>query len=93
LDRELKDYFLVCELLVHGGECVELGLYVNLVLGVQKYLKDLAAIDLAASALANNLSGVHEVLKNGFLYGSESTAARSGGARLAARGGAVEAKS
>ena len=59
---KLEYYLLVCELLVDGGESVQLGLYVHLVLGVQKDLEGLAAVNFASCALADDLGGVDEIL-------------------------------
>ena len=59
---ELEDNILVGELAVHLGERLELGLDVDLVLGVQEDAEHLLAVKLDASAFADDLGREHKVL-------------------------------
>ena len=63
---------------VHAGECIEFGLNVDLVFGVEVHLKGLGAIDPMASALAYDFSGVHDVFKNLLVNMCQSPGARTG---------------
>lgn len=62
--------------LVHGSECLEL-LGAELGLRIEDNLQNAATIGTNASALAQNLSGVHEILKDGIVDGGQSPAARA----------------
>ncbi len=64
LDRELEHDVLVGQRLVDLGECVQLGLHVDQVLGVKEHLQHLGAINLVSNALANNLGRIYDVLKS-----------------------------
>ena len=64
LDRKLENNIFVGQRLVNLGECVKLGLHVDKVLRVQKDLQHLGAINLVSNALANNFSGVNNILQN-----------------------------
>jgi len=61
---------------VHGSECLEL-LGAELGLRIEDDLEDAATVDADASALAQNLSRVHEILKDCIVHGSQSAAARA----------------
>ena len=62
---------------VHTGECIEFGLNIDLVLGVEIHLEGLGAVHLMASTLAYNLSGVHNVLKDLLVDMGKSPRARA----------------
>lgn len=62
LDWELESYFLVGQGEIYEFECVKFRLYIGLVLGVEVDLQGLGAIYLVSDALANNLSGVDNIL-------------------------------
>ena len=74
---EFKDYLLLGQVPVDLTEGVKLGLHVVLVLGIQKHLKCLAAIELETNALANNLGRVNNVLQNRLLNRGECPRARA----------------
>ena len=61
---------------VHGSEGLEL-LGAELGLRIENDLQNAATIGANASALAQNLSGVHEILKDGIVDGGQSPAARA----------------
>lgn len=69
--RELKVDILASELLVDGGKGVDLVLKGGGILGVKEDLDDLGAIGLDAGALADDLSGVDNVLEGGVVHGSQ----------------------
>ena len=50
----------------------------HLVLGVKEDLKGLGAVELVADALADNLSGVYDVLEDGLLHGGEGPGSWAG---------------
>jgi hypothetical protein len=90
-NREFEDGILSSDLLVHGGKGVQFVFNVLLVLGVQVDFEDRRSVNPVADALANNLGGVDEVIKDGLVDGSDS--ARSGAVLLglpAARGGLAD---
>ena len=76
--RKLENNILAGQLLVNGGKRLELGLDVDLVLGVKVHLQGLASVHLASGALADNLRGVHEVLEDSLLHGGERARAGAG---------------
>ena len=63
LDRELEHNIFAGQGLVNGGEGLELGLDIDLVLRVEVDLKEFGAVQTASGALANNFSRVDEVLE------------------------------
>lgn len=75
------------EAVVHGGEGVQLGLDVDLILRVQVHFKSLGAINLVANSLSDNLSGVHDILEDLLVHVGESARTRAGSLL---DGGAVE---
>jgi hypothetical protein len=54
----------VCQAVVNASEGIQLGLDINLVLGVKVDLQGLGAIDLVTNSLADNLSWVNNILKD-----------------------------
>eukprot|EP00964_Phaeocystis_antarctica_P004122 scaffold2214_cov49-Phaeocystis_antarctica.AAC.3 len=76
LDRELKLDLLAGQPLVDGGEGVDLVLDVGRLLRVQVYLDDLGAVQAVARVLADDLSGVHQVLQDRLVHGGERSATR-----------------
>lgn len=78
LNGELEHNVLVRQGLVHLGECVQLGLNVHQVLGVQEDLQDLGAINLISNSLANNLGGVNNVLEDRLVHGGQGPRHRAG---------------
>ena len=73
---QFKVSILASQRLVHGSKSLKL-LGAKLSLWVEDDLQNAATINTNASALAQNLSGVHQVLKNGIVNGSQSPAARA----------------
>ena len=73
---QFKVSILASQGLVHGSKSLKL-LGAKLSLRVEDDLQNAATINTNASALAQNLSGVHQVLKNGIVNGSQSPAARA----------------
>ena len=73
---QFKVSILASQGLVHGSKSLKL-LGAKLSLRVEDDFQNAATINTDASALAQNLSGVHEVLKNGIVNGSQSPAARA----------------
>ena len=61
---------------VHGSEGLEL-LGAELGLRIENDLQNAATIGTNASALAQNLSGVHEILKDSIMHSGQSPAARA----------------
>jgi len=72
---ELEDDVLVGQRVVDSGEGFQLGLSVYHVLRVQVDLKQLGSIRSKTSALAHNLSGVHNILQNALLHAGKSSGA------------------
>lgn len=70
---------LAGELLVDGGEGLELEVNLLAVLGVEVNLEELALVRANAGALGDDLSGVHEVVEDGSVHGSQGAAARAEG--------------
>ena len=66
------------ETVVHSGECIQLGLHIDLILGVQVHFKSLGAVNLVANSLSNNLSGVHNVLQDLLVDVGEGSGTRAG---------------
>jgi hypothetical protein len=64
LNRKFECDVLVCQAVVNASEGIQLGLDINLVLGVKVDLQGLGAIDLVADSLAHDLSWVNNVLKD-----------------------------
>ena len=65
---------LASQRLVHGSECLEL-LEAELGLRVKNDLQNAAAVNTNASALAQNLGRVHEILKDSIMNSGQSPAA------------------
>jgi hypothetical protein len=61
---------------VNGSKCLQL-LGAELGLRIENDLQNAASINTDASARAQNLSRVHEILKDGIVNGSQSPAARA----------------
>ena len=61
---------------VNGSKCLQL-LGAELGLRIENDLQNAASINTDASALAQNFSRVHEILKDGIVNGSQSPAARA----------------
>ena len=61
---------------VNGSKCLQL-LGAELGLRIENDLQNAASINTNASALAQNFSRVHEILKDGIVNGSQSPAARA----------------
>ena len=66
------------ETVVHSGECIQLSLHIDLILGVQVHFKSLSAVNLVANSLSNNLSGVHNVLQDLLVDVGEGPGTRAG---------------
>ena len=67
---------LAGELLVNGRKGVDLVFDVGSLLWIEVDLADLGAIEAIARVLAHDLSGVHKVLQDALVDGSERAAAR-----------------
>ena len=73
---QFKVSILASQGLVHGSKSLKL-LGAKLSLRVEDDLQNAATINTNASALAQNLSRVHEILKDCIVHGSQSAAARA----------------
>ena len=62
LNREFKYYIFVGQRTVNLGEGFKLSFNVYKIFRIEEYFQSLCAINLISDALANNLSGVHDVL-------------------------------
>ena len=74
---ELEVDVLAGELLVDGGEGLDLVLDVGLLRLVQVDLDELGAVEFDARALANNLGRVDEIVERRLVHGRERAADRS----------------
>jgi len=88
-DRELKNNVLASQLLVNLSEGINLIVDTRTFLSVEEDLDDLVTVLLSADALADNLGGEDEVMKDGVVDSSKSPGARAllGNARSARREG------
>lgn len=62
LNREFKYYIFVGQRTVNLGKGFKLSFNVHKIFRIEEYFQSLCAINLISDALANNLSGVHDVL-------------------------------
>jgi len=69
---EFEHGVLSGQLLVDSGVCLELVLGVVLVLAVQVYLQQLGTVVTDTESLADNLSGVDQVVEDGLVDGGNS---------------------
>lgn len=63
LHREFKYNILVRERAINLRKSLQLSLHVDKVFRIKIYLQCLGTVDLVSNAFANNLGGVHNVLK------------------------------
>ena len=63
LYREFKYNIFVGERAVHLSKSIKFGLYVYKIFRVKVHLKGLGSVNLVSDSLANNLSGVNDILR------------------------------
>jgi hypothetical protein len=73
---------LVGELSVNCSEGISPSLNIGLVLGVKVNFHDALAVSLHSGSLANNLGGVHDIVKDGVLDSSQRARTGKGSCRL-----------
>lgn len=61
-DREFEDNVLICNVLVHLAESIQLSLNVDKVLRIKQNLKSLGTINLVSHSLADDLGRIDDVL-------------------------------
>lgn len=76
--REFKNDVLASELLVDSREGVKLVFKRSGILGIKEDLESLGAINLLTESLANNFSGINEVVQDSIVNSGQSTASRTG---------------
>lgn len=86
LDGEFEHHILVGECAVDLGESIQLSFHFLQVLGVKEDLENSGAVKLVPNALADNFSGVDDVVKDGLVDSCESPRA---GARARVACGSV----
>jgi len=73
----MESNLLVGQLSVNRSVSISASLNIGLVTSIKVHLEDTTSINLAASALSSDLSGVNNILKNGILDRRKSTRARA----------------